>query len=54
MKIIIKHYEKLLSSNHYQTIMWKVSTTDTYHGLHATVNIAWYIMTKRLWQATNY
>ena len=54
MKITIKYYKKLLNSNHHQTIMWKVSTTDTHHGLHATVNIAWYIMTKKPWQAISH
>ena len=53
-KIIIKHYKKLQNSNHHQTIMWKVSTTDTHHGLHAIVNIAWYIMTRRPWQAISH
>ena len=40
IKTTIKHYKKLLSSNHYQIIMWRASTTDTYYRLHATVNIA--------------
>ena len=47
IKITMKHYKRLLSSNHHQIIIWKVSTTDTHHGLHATVNIAWYIITKK-------
>ena len=54
MKITTKHYKKLLNNNHHQTIMWKVSITNTHHGLHATVNIAWHTTTKRPWQAIDY
>ena len=54
IKIITKHYEKLLSSNYYQTIIWKASITDTHHRLHATVNIAWYTTTKKPWQTTSH
>ena len=54
IKTIIKYYKRLLNNNHYLIIIWKVSTTDTCLGSHATMNIAWYIMTKRLWQAINH
>ena len=53
-RIIIKCYEKSPSSNHYQIITWKVSTTDTHPGLHAIVNTTWYIMTRRPWQGISY
>ena len=46
-RITMKHYKKLLNNNHHQTIIWKVSTTDTHHRLHAIVNIAWYITIKK-------
>ena len=38
-KITTKYYRKLLNSNHYQTIIWKVSITDIHYRLHVIVNI---------------